>query len=305
MLFSIITCFKISCWASTTVATQWASFFFANYCISRVEKKTPSTPILGERLWIRSRCVCWPLFDKYNRDWKTNTSIDLVEWCKFTRALLQNRNINSTRRTIPQIFKRKTTPIREQLVSTLHLKWFLSSIGYSTNNNTVGWLGKPATRYIHHSLFFLQPSPYAKYSMFVITNNDVIPLQFLKWYLQPTTIRRKTFVEQIIELYPFLWIVNKSLFETYHPGGVLKGRCSVNKILFTEHLPFKTPPGWYELFYWSVTSIHHFFSSLWTCQAMISLCCSVLWLKWRSSCLCTLSIARKKSHWWTNTRIEL
>ena len=30
---------------------------------------------------------------------------------------------------------------------------------------------------------------------------------------------------------------------SYHPGGVLKGRCSVNKILFTEHLPFKTPPG--------------------------------------------------------------
>ena len=87
--------------------------------------------------------------------------------------------------------------------------------------------------------------------MFVITNNDVIPLQFLKWYLQPTTIRRKTFVEQIIELYPFLCIVNKSLFE--------------------------------KLFYWSMTSIHHFFSSLWTCQAMIFLCCSVLWLKWRNT----------------------
>ena len=68
-----------------------------------VEKKTPSTPILDERLWIRSRCVCWPLFDKYNRDWKTNTYIYLevlVEWCKFTRALLQNRNINSTRTTM-------------------------------------------------------------------------------------------------------------------------------------------------------------------------------------------------------------
>ena len=35
----------------------------------------------------------------------------------------------------------------------------------------------------------------------------------------------------------------RALSFSYHPGGVLKGRCSVNKILFTEHLPFKTPPG--------------------------------------------------------------
>ena len=33
---------------------------------------------------------------------------------------------------------------------------------------------------------------------------------------------------------------------TYHSGGVLKDTFSQNKILFTEHLPFKTPPGWYE-----------------------------------------------------------
>ena len=43
--------------------------------------------------------------------------------------------------------------------------------------------------------------------------------------------------------YTLKWFENKSIKITYHSGGVLKGRCLVNKILFTEHLPFKTPPG--------------------------------------------------------------